>query len=123
MVKLKNNALENTLIERIIDSISGKKGNDITVIDLTPFDYTIADYFVIADATTNIQVKAIADNIQRQVSKTLKQRPLGVEGEENAEWILLDYGNVIVHVFQRPVREFYDIEGLWSDAPTQKFEE
>jgi len=115
--------LENNLIERIVASITDKKGNDIAVIDLQQFDHTIADYFVIADATTNIQVKAIAQHIERQVSKALKMRPLGVEGEENAEWILLDYGDVIVHVFQRPVREYYDIEGLWADAPIQKIEQ
>ncbi len=123
MVNTKSKSLENNLIERIIASIADKKGNDITVIDLQGFDHTIADYFVIADATTNIQVKAIADHIQRQISKNLKLRPWGVEGEENAEWILLDYGDVIVHVFQRPVREYYDIEGLWADAPIQKIEQ
>ncbi len=123
MANTKSKSLENNLIERIVASITDKKGNDIAVIDLQQFDHTIADYFVIADATTNIQVKAIAQHIERQVSKALKMRPLGVEGEENAEWILLDYGDVIVHVFQRPVREYYDIEGLWADAPIQKIEQ
>ncbi len=123
MVKTKSPSLENKLIERIVASIAEKKGNDITVIDLQGFDHTIADFFVIADATTHIQVKAIADHIERQVSKALKIRPAGVEGEENAQWILLDYGDVIVHVFQQPVREYYDIEGLWADAPIQKIEQ
>ncbi len=116
MAENKLTALKNKKLEVIRQSIDDKKGNDTTIIDLRKFDNTIADYFVITDATANVQVKAISDHIQRQTAKRLKQKPLGVEGEENAEWILLDYGDVIVHVFQRPVREYYDIEGLWADA-------
>ncbi len=112
--------MKNKKLNLILQGIDDKKGNDTTVINLKKFDNTIADYFVITDATTNVQVKAIADNVRKMLSKDLKAKPLGVEGESLAEWILLDYGDVIVHVFQRPVREYYDIESLWEDAETIK---
>ena len=116
MPKTDKTTLENKKIQLIVDSIDDKKGHDTVVINLKKFDNTIADYFVITDATTNVQVKAIADNVRKLLSKNLKAKPMGVEGETLAEWILLDYGDVIVHVFQRPVREYYDIESLWEDA-------
>ncbi len=111
------------LVTRIVESLEEKKGNDIVVLDLTKIDNTIADYFVIADTTSNTHSKALSDFVQKQVSKDLKTKPLGVEGEELAEWILLDYGEVIVHIFQRPVREYYDLESLWGDARSMYFEE
>ncbi len=111
------------LVTRIVESLEEKKGNDIVVLDLTKIDNTIADYFVIADTTSNTHSKALSDFVQKQVSKDLKTNPLGVEGEELAEWILLDYGEVIVHIFQRPVREYYDLESLWGDARSVYFEE
>jgi len=116
MAENKKTALDNQKVELIRQSIDDKKGNDITIIDLRKFDNTIADFFIITDATSHVQVKAISDHIQRQLAKQLKTKPFGVEGEENAEWILLDYGDVIVHVFLRPLREYYDIESLWADA-------
>ncbi|NPA46615.1 MAG: ribosome silencing factor [Chlorobi bacterium] len=120
MPKTDKRTLKNKKLNLILQGIDDKKGNDTTVINLKKFDNTIADYFVITDATTNVQVKAIADNVRKMLSKDLKAKPLGVEGESLAEWILLDYGDVIVHVFQRPVREYYDIESLWEDAETIK---
>ncbi len=104
------------LVNSIVESLEEKKGNDIVVLDLTGIDNTIADYFIIADTMSNTHSKALSDFVQKQVSKELKTKPLGIEGEELAEWILLDYGEVIVHIFQRPVREYYDLESLWGDA-------
>ncbi len=113
--------MKNKTLELILNSIEDKKGEHTTLIDLKKFDNTIADYFILTDATTNVQVKAISDNIQRKLrEKHIK--PFGVEGEENAEWILLDYGDIIIHVFQRPVREYYDLESLWGDAEITTFE-
>ncbi len=113
--------VKNTMVETILQSIEDKKGEHTTLINLKKFDNTIADYFILTDATTNVQVKAISDNIQRQL-RNQHIKPYGVEGEENAEWILLDYGDVIVHIFQRPVREHYDLESLWGDAEMTTFE-
>lgn len=104
------------LITGIIKGIEEVKGNDITILDLREIDNTVCDYFIICNGTSNTQVNAIVGSIQKMVSKELKDKPWHVEGSENAEWVLMDYVNVVVHVFQKHIREFYDIEGLWGDA-------
>ncbi|PTX63470.1 ribosome-associated protein [Kordia periserrulae] len=104
------------LITGIIKGIEEVKGNDITILDLREIDNTVCDYFIICNGTSNTQVNAIVGSIQKIVSKELKDKPWHVEGSENAEWVLMDYVNVVVHVFQKHIREFYDIEGLWGDA-------
>lgn len=104
------------LITGIIKGIEEVKGNDITILDLREIENTVCDYFVICSGNSNTQVNAIVGSVQKMVSKELKDKPWHIEGSENAEWILMDYVNVVVHVFQKHIREFYDIEGLWGDA-------
>ena len=104
------------LINTIIDSIQDTKGEDIRILDLTNIENAAADYFIICSANSNTQVNAIAGNIERRVRNELKERPWHTEGEENALWVLVDYISVVVHVFQKHIREYYDIEGLWGDA-------
>jgi ribosome-associated protein len=104
------------LITGIIKGIEEVKGNDITILDLREIENTVCDYFIICNGTSNTQVNAIVGSIQKMVSKELKDKPWHIEGAENAEWVLMDYVNVVVHVFQKHIREFYDIEGLWGDA-------
>ena len=104
------------LITEIIKGIDKVKGQNISILDLREIENTVCDYFVICDGTSNTQVGAISGAIQKTVSKSLKDHPWHVEGESNAEWILIDYVNVVVHVFQKRIREFYDIESLWGDA-------
>jgi ribosome-associated protein len=104
------------LITGIIKGIEEVKGNDITILDLREIDNTVCDYFILCNGTSNTQVNAIVGSVQKMVSKELKDKPWHVEGAENAEWVLMDYVNVVVHVFQKHIREFYDIEGLWGDA-------
>lgn len=104
------------LITGIIKGIEEVKGNDITILDLREIENTVCDYFIICNGTSNTQVNAIVGSVQKMVSKELKDKPWHVEGSENAEWVLMDYVNVVVHVFQKHIREFYDIEGLWGDA-------
>ena len=104
------------LINTIIDSIQDTKGEDIRILDLTNIENAAADYFIICSANSNTQVNAIAGNIERRVRNELKERPWHTEGEENALWVLVDYISVVVHVFQKHVREYYDIEDLWSYA-------
>ena len=104
------------LINTIIDSIQDTKGEDIRILDLTNIENAAADYFIICSANSNTQVNAIAGNIERRVRNELKERPWHTEGEENALWVLVDYISVVVHVFQKYIREYYDIEDLWSDA-------
>lgn len=104
------------LIAVIIKGIEDVKGKDISILDLREIENTVCDYFVICSGTSNTQVNAIVNSIQKVVSKEIKDKPWHVEGTDNAEWVLMDYVNVVVHVFQQHTREFYDIEGLWGDA-------
>ena len=104
------------LINTIIDCIQDTKGEDIRILDLTNIENAAADYFIICSANSNTQVNAIAGNIERRVRNELKERPWHTEGEENALWVLVDYSSVVVHDFQNHIREYYDIEDLWSDA-------
>lgn len=104
------------LIAVILKGIDDVKGEDIQLLDLRDIDNTVCDYFVICSGNSNTQVNAISGSVQKVVSKELKDKPWHVEGQNNSEWILMDYVNVVVHVFQKHVREFYDIESLWGDA-------
>ncbi|WP_438963267.1 ribosome silencing factor [Winogradskyella sp.] len=110
------------LITTMISGIEEVKGKEITILDLREIENTVCDYFIVCEGTSNTQVNAIVNSIQKQVSKILKDKPWHVEGEDNAEWVLMDYVNVVVHVFQKQVREYYDIESLWGDAKTTQIE-
>ena len=104
------------LISVIIKGIDDVKGENIQLLDLREIENTVCDYFVICSGNSNTQVNAISGSIQKTVGKELKDKPWHVEGQNNSEWVLMDYVNVVVHVFQKHVREFYDIESLWGDA-------
>ena len=104
------------LIAEILKGIDDVKGEDVQLLDLREIENTVCDYFIICTGSSNTQVKAISGSIQKVVSKSLKDKPWHIEGEVNSEWILMDYVNVVVHVFQKQIREFYDIESLWGDA-------
>jgi ribosome-associated protein len=108
------------LITQIINGIEDVKGKDIEILDLRDIENTVCDYFIISSGTSNTHVNAIVNSIEKSVSKNLQEKPWHVEGSDNAEWILLDYVHVVVHVFQTHIREFYDIEGLWGDAKSVK---
>ncbi|GHC55777.1 ribosome silencing factor [Ulvibacter litoralis] len=110
------------LITQIVKGIEEVKGQDIDILDLREIENTVCDYFIICNGTSNTQVNAIVNSVQKTVSKALKEKPWHIEGSDNAEWILIDYVHVVVHVFQKHIREFYDIEGLWGDAKTVKIE-
>ena len=114
MIKKSDNT--HHLISVIIKGIDDVKGDDIQHLDLTGIENTVCDYFIICSGNSNTQVNAITGSVQKLVSKELKDKPWHVEGQNNSEWILMDYVNVVVHVFQNHVREFYDIESLWGDA-------
>jgi ribosome-associated protein len=110
------------LISKIIEGIENVKGIDVELLDLREIDNTVCDYFIICTGTSNTHVSAIVSSIEKTVSKAIKEKAWHVEGLDNAEWVLLDYINVVVHVFQKPIREYYDIESLWGDAKTIKIE-
>lgn len=112
----KRKASADELIALILQGIEEVKGNDINILDLREIENTVCDYFIICNGTSNTHVNAIVGSIQKTVSKAIKDKPWHVEGEDNAEWVLMDYVDVVVHVFQKQIREYYDIEGLWGDA-------
>ncbi len=112
----KGKASADELIALILQGIEDVKGHNTNVLDLREIENTVCDYFIICNGTSNTHVNAIVGSIQKTVSKAIKDKPWHIEGEENAEWVLMDYVNVVVHVFQKQVRDFYDIEGLWGDA-------
>ena len=106
------------LVEEIILGIENVKGEEIHKLDLRELDNTPCDFFIICSGNSNTQVSAIVNSITKTVSKTIKEKPFHTEGLENAEWFLIDYVNVVVHVFQKQIREYYNIEELWGDAKT-----
>ena len=110
------------LIAEILKGIEDVKGENISILDLRDIENTVCDYFVLCEGNSNTQVSAIASSVEKNVSKTIKDKPWHVEGESNAEWILIDYVNVVVHVFQKHIREYYDLEGLWGDAKITKIQ-
>ncbi len=98
-----------------MDLISDKKGVDTVMLDIHSLSY-IADYFVVTTAESERQLKALADDIQKELKKQ-SVLPLGVEGEPESGWVLLDYGGVIVHLFSSEMREYYQLERMWARAP------
>lgn len=108
--------MQNALVDSIIDGIQDRKGTNITVLDMKGIESSICDYFIICDGNSTTHVDSIADSIEDKVREQLGEKPIHAEGYSNAIWILLDYHNVIVHVFQRDAREFYSLETLWGDA-------
>ncbi len=104
------------LLANIIKGIEEVKGEDINIMDLREIDNASCDYFVICNGNSNTQVNAIMNSVQKTVSKSIQDKPWHVEGSDNAEWVLMDYVNIVVHVFQKHIREYYNIESLWGDA-------
>jgi ribosome-associated protein len=114
--KAADKSSEDVLLLSIIDGIEEVKGHDIKILDLRNIEAAIADYFIVCTGTSTTQVEAIARSAENFTRKELDERPRRVEGVRNAQWVLMDYFTIIVHVFHEPMREHYDIEGLWSDG-------
>lgn len=111
-----NTSASEALIDPIIRGIEEKKGQDIQIFDLRKTDNPVCDFFVICNADSSTQVDAIAYSVEEFVKKETGESPWKSEGFENKEWILIDYVDVVVHVFQTRIREFYKLENLWADA-------
>jgi ribosome-associated protein len=107
---------KNELTDLIVKGMQEVKGIEITVMDLRDIKNSIADYFVICCGNSDTQVDAIADSIEKEVYKATRQNPWHKEGKENKEWILLDYVDVVAHVFKKERREYFSLEELWGDA-------
>ena len=104
------------LLETIIEGIREVKGIDTSILDFKKIETAVCKYFVICSGTSNTHVSSISDNIRKFVSKEIKEKPWSTEGKDTSEWILIDYSDIVVHVFQTQIREFYNLEDLWGDA-------
>ena len=123
VLKKKNKENTEALLEAIINGVREKKGKMIRKFDLTGLNYASTDYFIICHGDSTRQAVAIADSIEYEVTKATGEKPWHVEGLQNAQWVLMDYVNVVVHVFFKEARDFYDIENLWADAAITEIDE
>lgn len=113
---ISNSASLTPLETTIIEAIQDKKGQKIIDLDFSSLESAPAQAFIVCQGKSSSQVAAIADNIREEVRKKLDLKPYNYDGYRNAQWIIIDYGEIMVHVFQPEVREFYNIEDLWSDS-------
>jgi ribosome-associated protein len=116
MVKKRKGANSEKLSDVIVKGMQEKKATNIVVLDLRKVKNAVADFFILCSGSSDKQLDAIADSIDAEVSKTLKENPWHIEGKNNKEWMLLDYIDVVAHVFKKDRREFYALEKLWGDA-------
>ena len=110
------------LIETIVNAIQDKKGKDIVSLDLSGFDGAICSHFVVCNADSTTQVSAIADGIEEAVFQKLGEWPWRVEGKQTGLWVAMDYIDVVVHIFQSELRDYYKLEELWADAPMVEYD-
>ena len=110
------------LLETIIEGIQEVKGIDTAILDLKKIETAVCKYFVICSGTSNTHVSSIADSVKKIVSKEMQEKPWHIEGLNTSEWVLLDYSDIVVHVFQEKTREFYRLEDLWGDAEIRTIE-
>jgi ribosome-associated protein len=108
------------LIESIVEAITDKKGKEPVILNFAKLSGTVCDAFIICHGSSRTHTEALARNVDEVVKKNTGQDPWHKEGFENAEWILIDYGDIVVHIFQEERRKFYNIEQLWADAEITK---
>ena len=106
------------ILKAIVHAIQEKKGEHVVSLDLRRIPEAVADFFIICEASSTVQVKAIADFVEDHLKKSLGELPYRHEGMQAAHWVLIDYVNVVVHVMQSETRKFYKLEEMWSDAET-----
>ncbi|MCA1757524.1 MAG: ribosome silencing factor [Bacteroidales bacterium] len=111
------------LVKGVIEGLLDKQGEQILKLDMRRLENAVCSYFIICHARSTTQVDALAESVELLVKRETGERPLHKEGLENCLWVLLDYGNVVVHIFQEEQREFYRLEELWADADTELVEE
>jgi len=111
------------LLQAIVIGMQELKAQNIVTMDLSTTGSSVSDYFVVCEAESNTHVKSIADSVLNTVREEAGERAIYKEGYENGQWILIDYSDVVVHVFDKEYREFYNIEGLWADAKIERIEE
>ena len=116
MRKTKDTETSELLVKAIVEGMQENKAKDIVILDLRKLSSAVCDFFVICSGDSSTQVDGIANSIARFTRKELKEKPWHIEGKSNSEWILLDYVNVVSHVFYKDARSFYELEDLWADA-------
>jgi len=105
-------------VRSAIEGVSDIKGENLVLLDLRGLDNAVCDFFIVAEAQSTTQVNAMADAVHKRVREEANDKPWHVEGAQQSEWVLMDYVSTVVHLFQREARAFYDLEGLWADAPS-----
>lgn len=120
---MKKNNLDSSdiLANVVIGGMLNNKSENIVSLDLKKIESAVCDYFIICHGNSNTHITAIANNIIKETSKELNDKPLSKEGINNGTWILLDYGNVVAHIFQKEIRDYYNLEELWGDALIKKY--
>lgn len=111
------------IIKTIIAAIQEKKGENIISLDLRKINEAVADFFIICEADNQLQIRAIAENVEHKVKTKCDETPYHHEGFQNLQWVLVDYVNVVVHVMLKETRKFYRLEEMWSDAAASKHED
>ncbi len=118
-LKRSNLDRDNALLQTIVEGMQEKKANNITILDLQKIENSFCNFFVICEADSKPQLQAITDSVEEFTRKKMNIRPHHIEGVQNAEWILLDYLTIVVHIFRSDMRSFYKLEELWADAKIQ----
>lgn len=113
---------EEKLVALIIEGIKEKKGKEIISIDISKFENSICNHFIICHGDSNTQVNAIAQWIEKFIEEQTNEKVWRKQGFENAQWVLLDYIDIVVHIFQKETRDFYNLESLWADGKVKKIE-
>lgn len=114
---------KNKLLDCVVEGIEEGKGEDIVILDLRNVDASVCEYFVVCHGNSTTQTESIARKVVEQTEKELDERPWKQEGMTNASWILLDFVNIVVHVFHKDTRHFYEIEELWADAEVSRIDQ
>lgn len=113
--------MDNKELKVIADAMLEKKGQDVVSLDLKSIGTAISDHFIVCNADSTPSVVAIADNIEERMIEKCKRKVIRTQGKENAFWVILDYGDIVAHVFQTPYRAFYRLEDLWADADRTEY--
>ena len=116
MLKIKKDENSQVLCDAIVEGMQENKAKDIVVLDLREISNSVCDFFVICSGESSTQVDGISTSVTRHTRKELSEKPWHIEGKTNSEWVLLDYINVVAHIFYKDARPFYDLEDLWADA-------
>ena len=120
---IKNKIMDHKELKVIADAMLEKKGQDVVSLDLRPIGTAISDHFIVCNADSTPAVVAIADNIEDRMIEKCKRKVVRTQGKENAFWVIMDYGDIVVHIFQTPYRAFYRLEDLWADAERTSYED